>query len=211
MRSEALRKEKKMRRNNIIIGIILLALMIFSMFAVYFSNPSNNISQDLEYNGYTFAIENVQGGQMFSVVVEGQKYIFYSLPADAKRIMENKTGISELSSSGRIIFVNEPLGLNSQVSSDQLYFDLIVKDLKTLSGKQILSGISEEDSLNPELVVYNCEDAYDLSPVLTLRKGVYSQMNITEVSDNCFEITSDTMSLLILRDYLIYRHLGILI
>lgn len=211
MRSEALRKEKKMRRNNIIIGIILLALMIFSMFAVYFSNPESNMNQDLEYNGYTFAIENVQGGQMVSVVVDGQKYMFYSLPADAKRTMENRTGISVLSSSGKIIFVKEPLGLNEQVSSDQLYFDLMSKDLKAFSGKQIVSGLSEEDPLNPDMVVYGCEDAYESSPVLTLRKGIYSQMNITEVSDNCFEITSDTMSLLILRDYLIYRHLGIIV
>jgi hypothetical protein len=210
MRSETIRKEKKMRRNNTIIGILLLSLMVFSMFAYYFSSPDGDVNPDLKYNNYTFAVEDVQGGQMISTTVNNQKYFFYTLPSEAKRTVENLTGVSIMRSSPKIIFVNEPLGLNNQVSSDQLYFDVMATDVMSFSGKQIVLGLSAQDDFSDK-TVYACENSSSNSPVVRLKKGIYQQINITEVSDNCFEITSDTMNLLILRDYLIYTSLNIIV
>jgi hypothetical protein len=210
MRSQTLRKEKKMRRNNIIIGVILLSVMIFSMFAYYFSSANNNVNPNLQYNGYTFTIENVKGGQMVSTSINNKKYLFYTLPQDSKSIMENMTGVNVISASPKIIFVNEPLGLNEQASSDQLYFGTLVRDLQSYSGKQIISGVTISDPLSEKLV-YTCDNATATSPVVIFKKGTYTQMNITQNSTDCFEVTSDAMSLLTLRDYLIYKSLNIIV
>lgn len=210
MRSEAIRKERKMRRNNIIIGIILLLLMVFSMFAVYFNGQNNDVNSNLEYNGYKFTVEDVNGGQMAATVVNGQKYYFYNLPQDAKAEIEVLEGIDIIRSSTKIMFVKEPLGLNSQASSEELYFDAIVLDLQSFSGKQVLSGFSEEDVFSDK-AVYTCENATADSPVIMLSKGAYQKINITQISEGCFELESDARGLLLLRDYLIYSSLNIIV
>jgi hypothetical protein len=208
MRSETLRKERRMRRNNIIIGLILLFVMVFSMLGVYV-NRADQQTNGMSYNGYNFKIENVQGGQMASTDVNGQKYYFYTLPVDAKRIIENLTGINEMGRATKIIFTNEPLGLNNQASSEQIYFDKLVLDMQTTSGKQIVSGLSAPDEFLDKQV-YSCANASDSSVVVMFKKGIYQNINITEISNNCFEVKSDTSNILAFRDYLMYKSLGII-
>jgi hypothetical protein len=210
MRRHTVRKEKRMRRNNIIIGAILLSLMVFSMFAVYFSNPENMADPNLEYNGYKLNVEDTNGGQMLTTTVNGQKYYFYTLPIEAKATIENITGVDVMKASPKIIFLTEPLGLNTQASSEQVYFEALVADVKQFSDKTIVSGISEEDTFSDK-IVYTCNDASVNSPVFILRvEETYTTMTIEETEDYCYDIKSDARSLLSLRDYLIYSSLKII-
>ncbi|MFA6072507.1 MAG: hypothetical protein WC758_00140 [Candidatus Woesearchaeota archaeon] len=208
MRSESIRKEKRMRRNNILIGLALLFLMVFSMLAIYVDD-SSSVNPDLVYNGYKFEIEDVNGVQRATTVINSQKYSFYTLPQDSILLIENITGISELNTAETIIFANEPLGLNSQASSEQLYFDIIVLDLQLGSGKRILSGISAQDEYSTKQV-YTCSDASVTTPLVFLKKGTFQGIKMTQISPYCYMLESDSMSLLSFRDYLMYSSLGII-
>lgn len=208
MRSESIRKEKRMRRNNIIIGSILLFTMVFSMLAVYVSNDSG-ANSDLTYNGHTFEIEELNGGQMATLLVNGQKYAFYTLPEDTLRAVGNLTGLSVISSAPSVIFTKEPLALGAQAASSEIYYDVMIFDVRAASGKNILSGLSREDEYSDKMV-YTCDDASESSPVVKLKSGVFSSINITEVEPYCFELESDSMNILYLRDYVIYKSLGII-
>jgi hypothetical protein len=209
MRRHTIRKEKRMKRNNMIIGIILLSLMVFSLFAIYFSNPENMVDPNLEYNGYQFNVEDIDGGQMLTTTVNEQKYYFYTLPIESKTTIENITGVDVMRISPKIIFLTEPLGINTQASSEQVYFEALVNDVKQFSDKTIVSGISEEDAFSDK-IVYTCSDASVNSPVFILRKGTYTSMTIEETDDYCYDIKSDALGLLSLRDYLIYSSLKII-
>jgi hypothetical protein len=207
MRRDSRRKERKTRRNNIIIGSVLLFTMVFSMLAIYVSSPDS--SSDLTYNGHTFKVVDSNGNQMVTTSVNGKDYSFYTMPSDAIRLMANITGVQEMASAQKIIFVKEPLGLNNQASSAQRYLDVTVFDLQTLSGKTILSGVSEKDDLSDKRV-YSCNDSSVSSPVVLMKDGVYSAMNITQVGAHCYELRSDGMNILVLRDYLLYKSSGII-
>lgn len=206
MRSRSLRKERRMKRNNIIIGIILLVLMVGSMLAVTIGNSSD---ANLVYGDYVFKIEDVEGGQMATTKVNGQKYYFYSLPSDALALFQNQTAVRDISFAQTIILVKEPLNLGSQASSDHVVFDQLALDLGALSEKTIITGISKEDEFSQKLV-YTCNDASDTTAVIMLQNGTYSSTNISPISDNCYGLKSDSMGILILRDYLVYRSLGII-
>ncbi|MGV8162552.1 MAG: hypothetical protein ACP5N2_04445 [Candidatus Nanoarchaeia archaeon] len=208
MRSESIRKEKRMKRNNIIIGGILLLLMVFSMLAVAVIDPQTQ--SELSYNGYEFSVIDSEGGQMVLTKVNNQEYSFYTMPLDAKRIIENVTGIDVISSSSTLIFAKEPLGLGNSASSEQLYYSLLIYDLKVASEKTILSGLSAQDDYSNEKV-YTCDDASEFTPVIMMKKGIYTSLNIDVIEPNCFELSSDPLNILILRDYLLYKSLGIIV
>jgi hypothetical protein len=207
MDSRSKKQERKARRNVIIAGLIMIFLMVFSMLAVYVSNQENNA---LKYGNTTFNIEQVQGSQMYSTKLNGQKYYFYTLPDAATAAIGDLTGIDRISTATTLIFTENPLGIDAQASSEQITFYGVAKDLSMTAGKTILAGITKEDSLSTQKV-FTCDNATTNMPVLMLNESVYSvNINVTEIKPNCFEINAGGMDLLIMRDYILYRSLGII-
>ncbi|MGV8169167.1 MAG: hypothetical protein ACP5N3_03870 [Candidatus Nanoarchaeia archaeon] len=207
MRSESLRRERRRKRNVIIIGLVMVFLMVFSMLAVIVNNP--DAQNDLTYNGYEFTVKDMDGGQVVVTKVNGQEYFFYTLPQDALRMMENATGVQELVSANTLIFAKEPLGLGVQATSEQLYYNLLIYDLKSYSGKSVLSGISEKEDFSSEKV-YDCGYASASSTVVLMKRGTFASLNMTKVEPYCFEFRSSGGDVLVLRDYLLYKSLGII-
>ncbi len=207
MESKSKRQQKKTKRNIIIAGMIMIFLMIFSMLGVYLN--SQDAANTLKYNTFSFNIEQIQGGQMYTTKLNGQKYYFYTLPDAAITSIGNLTGIDRISAASTLIFTKDPLSINQQASSEQITFSGIAADLSATAGKTILVGITTEDSLSGQIVL-NCNNANTSSPVLMLKEGTYSSINITEKKPNCFEISSNGMDLLVMRDYLLYKSLGII-
>ena len=78
-------KEKKIRRNQLIMGVILILLMIFSTIGFAFSsNISGSVVEEVEYNNIEFNRESTVGYWTFDV--QGQEYItFYNAKEFAVR------------------------------------------------------------------------------------------------------------------------------
>ena len=71
---------KKTRRNQIVVGIVLVVLMLFSILGYSFgSNPSTSTSQTVEYNGYNFT----SSGGLWSLSVGETAFGFASHPKNA--------------------------------------------------------------------------------------------------------------------------------
>jgi hypothetical protein len=206
MASRLKKQEKKTKRNIIIAGLIMIFLMVFSMLGVYLNSQEES---SLKYNTFNFKIEQVQGYQMYTTKLNNQKYYFYTLPEAAKTNIANLTGIDRISTANTLIFIKDPLGIDQQASSEQITFNGIATDLSATTSKTILIGITKEDPLSGQKV-FSCNNATSSAPILVLKEGNYQSINITEEKPNCFMLSASGMDILILRDYLLYKSLGII-
>jgi hypothetical protein len=207
MESRTKKQQRKTKRFIIIAGLIMIFLMVFSMAGVYLNGQSENA---LKYGNFSFKVEQVQNSQMYTTSLNGQKYYFYTLPDAAKSSIGTLNGMDRIGSANTLIFTEEPLGLDQQASSERITFNGIATDLSSTTSKTILIGITKQDQLSGQRV-FSCNNATSASPVLILNESVYSAtINITEVKPNCFELSSNGMDILIMRDYLLYRSLGVI-
>lgn len=77
-------QEKRKRRNQLIIGLVLIGLMVFSSVGFAFSNTSETgtESESLDYNGFIFT----KKGDYWSVTINGYDFITKHNPREVEDI-----------------------------------------------------------------------------------------------------------------------------
>ena len=76
--------DKKKRKNQLLIGIVLIGLMVVSTagYSLIENKSNNNDIGVQKYNGLTF----VQNGNLWQANINGQQMVFQYLPEDVKNI-----------------------------------------------------------------------------------------------------------------------------
>ena len=183
-------KEKKQKRNNIILGIILVSLMLFSTMGYAFFSGGNNTSKK-EYNGFDF----IETNGFWATEIEGQVFYFTYLPSEIENVPIQ--GVYNLQD-----YSEKPLYF---VNTDEAIGEI----LRTL-GKYILryQEACINDCNNTELPKKTCTEniiifqkSEDLeSSSEEIKTEVYKQ-------DNCVYIIGDFIKA---SDAFLYRLLGVI-
>lgn len=180
--------EKKQKRNQIILGIIMIALMVASTagYAFFSGNKSGN-SQKSTYNGVKFTL-NEDG--LWHFKLGETEFATYNLPNEVK---DNIT-----------ININKNLAdfntnvLYFEANSDSQAAQNIMVNLGRFAGKVQFACLGNCDQ---DLPIKNCSDN-----IISIKNG---NENVIREEDNCIFITSND-NILKSSDALIYRVLKII-
>ncbi|MCF7871540.1 hypothetical protein K9L97_00745 [Candidatus Woesearchaeota archaeon] len=207
--------DRKKKRNSIIIGIILVGLMIFSMAGYALSNNNAPVNADFsgfDYEDYSFETRQNNGNYFYVTKINGFEVAFYSTPYQVNKLSLDEDFLESFLFGDNIYFSSEPLPVNGQVPLYQQYLDLIVPDIMSSTNRPIMRGYLKTDMFN-EGTVITCDDASNSTSVVVYAgepnnvtsAGIYSS-NIS----GCFDMYVSAADLILLRDYLVYVHWGIL-
>ncbi len=185
--------KKKQKRNQVIIGIALVVLMVSSTigFAVVFNNsPGTNTSEDekISYNGIEFT-KGQQGLWEFNV--QGSTFTTYYSPKDTESIEINlSANIND--------FAQKPLYFSS---TNKEAISEIATNIGRISSRAQEACLNEETCENKELPIKTCSD----NIIIILE----SNETKTYKQDKCIFIESPKEDHLMLSDKLVFRILGI--
>ena len=207
--SRIVREEKRRKRNSLIMGSILVFLMVFSL-AAYGISQNNESANSFEYNGFKFQAENVQGGVLLFTNINGQKIGFYTDPLASQNVADSDFAGLSLRRVSSVVFSKEPVS-GFDVAYNQVYYDAMIFDFQRFSQKNVLMGVTKEEVFNP-VPVYTCEDATLTTMVFILSQGPFEveTPEIVKLDENCYGVRADMYQIFIVRDYLLYKLLGVL-
>lgn len=180
-------KDKKIRRNQIIIGVILILLMVLSTagYAVFNRDP-NQISGKFKYNNFEFKNEN----GYWTTNINDLNYYFLYTPNDVNK--------RELILNSINNYHNKPLYINSENFEAR---QNIIRNLYYISSNIQDACLEGEKCSNEELPVKNCNDNF-----IIIKEGeekIYQE-------NNCVFISGSYENLQLLTEEFIYKILGII-
>jgi hypothetical protein len=201
------RKDKREKRNKIIVGIIVSFLMVSSIAGFVILNSTNN----QEVNKFTLTYSNKDyeftrkqdnlGNQYYEVSSDKGIFTTYYHPQQLNNIEISQEVISVIKNTNFFYLTFDPQ------QSDLSYVDYLRFDLKN----NIPQAIYFEEGITRESDVYNlplitCQNATPYVPVIFLKNSTMT--NITMI-DNCINLEFPTYEILKIRDMLVYLLQGI--
>lgn len=210
------RAERKKKRNNTILGIILVAIMVFSSlaFAVFSNTGASSHTSAFNFSGYSFTIQTVNGNNLYETTINNQKVQFYSTPFDADKLNVSSDFKKNYLFSNILIISSTAPPLEGVFPMYEQYINGISKEVEGITKKRVLRGYLTEDPIN-EYQKYDCSNAANDTPVIiyygsnnpdeTRTTGIYNTNQ-----SNCYEFVGNEQDILILRDYLVYYNMGVL-
>lgn len=180
-------EEKKQKRNQIVIGILLVLVITASTFGIVKNSfGTEDASNKIEYNGLTFTKQN----NFWLTKIEGFDFAFRSNPKEIEKIPAEN--LSSLES-----YYNQPLYIETK--RQEIYSE-ISYNLEGFA-QRIQPGCFDEKDCGEGVPVKTCED----------------NLIIIEISDedkivqdgNCVFIEGNNETLLKNTDYFLFKLLGI--
>lgn len=108
--------EKKQKRNNAIMVIFLVFILLGSTFGIIVNSFGNNSSSDsstsLKYNGYDFVYQN----NYWNVDLSGKTYSFLNSPKDTESLVLGKDNVSKTIQD----YTNVPVYIYSEYSGAEI-------------------------------------------------------------------------------------------
>ncbi|MDD5191550.1 MAG: hypothetical protein PHX96_00265 [Candidatus Nanoarchaeia archaeon] len=184
-------KGKKVRRSQLIIGLILILVMVFGTVGYAFSDKSDENPEKIEYNSVKF----IKANEYWNFNLNGNSFITKYNPKE----VENITLVSYLSINS---YTNKPLYIVSD--SNEPNYE-ISRNLNPFVLRIQNSCISEEDCIG-NLPVKNCSE----DNVIIIKEP--KTEGITESifqQDNCIFITSSIENQTRYADVFLFKILGI--
>ena len=182
------KEEKKNKRNQLIVGIVLTSILLVSVFGYGFGTEDTEDSTVI-YNGYEFVEEN---GFWF-VEIAGFEFSFRYNPNEVEQINSNLNFLE--SYYGKPLYVS----WDDIESGSEIYRNLI--DQNSIVQRMQLACLEGEVCENEELPIKTCEDNF-----IIIRES-----NITEViqEDNCVFIRGQTEDLAKITDGFLLKIIGV--
>lgn len=188
--------ERKRKKNNLILGLILIGIMLFSVLGYGLSyyngggndNKDNQEGQEISYNGFDFVNNN---GFWFTQI-NGESYSFFYNP---EQISVKNIEVPNLDyyKDKTVYIVSENPGAESEISSN-LYSSTSRIQKACLEGKECA---------NDALPIKTCEDN-----VIVIESDPESKGEIYQ-EENCIFIKGQDSELIKLSDEFIFHVLGI--
>ncbi|MFH1211563.1 MAG: hypothetical protein V1659_01395 [Candidatus Woesearchaeota archaeon] len=183
------------RTRIIIMGLFIVAVMVFSSFAVFMDNPASG----LKYNGFSFKYDDT--GQMFSVKINKEEFFFRNHPADLEYINVSKEAVELYKNADEVYITFEP--------KEDIYlglFDSLRLDFSKNSGRNVLGATTESSTLY-DLPVKTCQDANQTSAVIYLKVGDATSVSL---DDSCIIFEAREYGFIKLRDRFYYALFGVM-
>ncbi len=177
-------EEKKQKRNQIIVGIILIFVMLGSVFGIIVGSFEKEDNSKINYNGFEFAKQN----NRWILNIGNFNFIFQYNPYQVEEI--NSENLKYLDN-----YYNKPLYISSE--SNEAISEIYI-NLKQIAQRIQFACINEKEC-EGDLPVKTCEDNF-----IIIKKGNSSEIvqdencvfikgaeeNLTEISDEfLFQIT----------------------
>lgn len=183
-------EQKKAKRNQLIIGVALVGLMVLSVFGIIANSfGKEEESDEVNYNGYLFEESNG-----FYILTLGQdQFYFKSNPLELKDL-EYESNYSKLITN----YVSFPLYLDSK---DQLSYSELYQNLISYVQKIQPACLNEEDCANQDYPIKTCQDS-----LIIIRE---SENNNIYQEENCIFIEGKKEDLIKLTDKFLFKIIGI--
>lgn len=182
--------ERKHKRNQWILGVVLVVVMFGSVFGIVVNSFGNDgESTEIEYNGYTFFVE----GNYFTLILGESKFYFSNGP-DTVDSLRKEVNISKVLP----VYAGKTLYLYSEdtEASSELY-----QNLNPYVSRMQLACESEESCKDDSFPIKTCEDNFILIKESTQNK-IYEK-------ENCVYIEGKKEDLTKLADEFLFHILGI--
>ncbi|MFP4568001.1 MAG: hypothetical protein ACLFN8_03580 [Candidatus Woesearchaeota archaeon] len=206
---QSTKKEQKRKRRNLIAGLVMLFLMVFSILAIALDN-TGRMQTSFEFNNHTIN-QKVEYNDIFQqdilkyyTTINEQEIEFYFPPGTMNQININATNINTIKTAQTIQFTREPMHDELDYTANVFFFELLKQEYNIYSSKIITSGITNTSTLEMEQPIITCKDATNTAPVIKL-SNTTGPLKITEIETYCFEIEGTNDNLLMISDYLLYK------
>ncbi|MCC7574466.1 hypothetical protein KO361_02650 [Candidatus Woesearchaeota archaeon] len=204
--------EKRRKRNNALIGLVLVFLMVFSILA--FSLDLSNDQSIIVFNDVSFSQRVIFDDKVFMqelvrfhADLGGDVFLFFS-PFEAG-LVNVSADLSFLKQADRVLFSRRPVSEEFEFNANLLFFDVLVFEFAEYSFKPAKYGLFSHSVYESDREVINCDSASSSSPVFVLSEEVGSPA-ILEISPFCFEVVGNGESLLRVSDYLLLSVQGVI-
>jgi len=186
------KEEKRQKRNQIIVGVALVLVMLFSTLGFAFNGSGSDDQQVLKYNSFNFV--NIDG--YWVLELGNYLFSFYNFPDS--NISYNSEGEFNLLNS----YSGKPLYLFSEDSNSEseIYRNLFSRNAPIV---QRVNGGCLNDTLNcpSEFPIKTCDDIVILI--------MESDENKITQDNNCVFIEGKSEDLLELTDEFLYKIIGV--
>jgi len=180
-------ERKREKRNQIIMSVVLVFLMVTSIFGIMIGNSTSN----LKYGDYKFKEDN----NHYITKINDKEMFFYTLPSQAEYINLSSNISNKIKESYLVMISFNP---NDQVSLQTI--ELARFDFAQFMDKPVFNGILEE-SVDYSLPILTCANATQQTPMIIF--NVSDNFGFIE-KDNCIYLNGRGMDFLRLRDRLLY-------
>jgi len=183
-------QKRKAKKNQLIIGLTLVGLMILSTFGIIVNSFGNNEETDeITYNGYVFE----ESGGIYSLKLGEAEFYFRTNPEEIKNL-EYESNHSKLISD----YLSKPLYIDSP---NQIPYAELYQNLYPFAQKIQPACIDEKNCASGEYPIKTCEDE-----MIIVRKK--SNNNIYQ-EENCIFIEAKNEDLNKLTDKFLFTLIGI--
>jgi len=184
-------EQKKTKRNQLIVGLVLIFVMILSTFGIVMNSMGNStkIKNKVDYNGYTFNLNN----NLWNLKLGNYQFSFYNNPLEVENLSIYLEGnLTKLNS-----YVSQPLYLSSEdyLSSSEIY-----NSLSSFVERTQLACYKNE-SCTGDFPIKNCDDNF----IIILESNETS----IKQQDKCVFIRGQKEELIKLTDLFLFKILGI--
>lgn len=199
------KKVKKLKRNKIIIGVILIIFLVSSIGSFVFIRGNDSTNTDkftlqLSNGKYEFVRKFDGIGNLYYEVNSGEFTVFY-LPSDLYRVSIDENAALLIQNSPYLYLTFDPN------QSELSYMDYLRFDIRNNipSSRYVQDAITQPSPIY-DLPVVTCNNATPTVPVIIARNATHT--NIT-VSGNCINVDFVSYDILRVRDLLIYLFHGV--
>lgn len=189
-----MRKKEPKKWGIILITLFMTLSMVFSIFAIFIGNQSNQ----LKYNGFKFTLTN----EGYKVKVGDRFHTFSNYPSHLERFNFSDDSKKLLSESVAIAMIFNP----NLTIDDLSYIDYARFDFDDKIDKPVYFAITEE-SESYLLPVLDCKNATSEIPFLVF--NISTDTSIVE-DGNCIVMNAKLMDIIALEERIAYQMLGVM-
>lgn len=208
-------ERKKQKRNQIIVGIILIGVLVMSVFGIFVNsfgqNNSGSTGGTVEYNGYDF----VNQDNLWYTQVGENQFAFSKNPFEINRLVENSSleiqgKINELGS-----YSGKPLYVYSQNYEARLEIlrnmnERVLRAQNACPGGNITQEYPELGNLDceSEWPIKSCDENFIILKTYENESSGNKDPKIIQ-EDNCLIVLGKSEDITKLTDYSIFKIAGI--
>lgn len=191
--SKEAKREIRMKRT---MSIVLAGLMLFSVFAIGLSYIN---TEKIEYNGFEFKENSVNGNAVLETKVDGKKVFIYTYP-NSSMMIPSEGDLSIIQNKDLIFIVNPNSDLVALI-------DLMRYEYSQFSDNNFIPAADGVYNNSPYIHHFSCENATKEIPIIHFIESNEST-NIKE-ENNCITINMYNEDAIYIRDRLAMTITGI--
>jgi len=184
-------KDKKTKRKQLVVGLILIGVMIFGSLGYAFNGWDSENSEKINYNGISFVKDN-SGYWDFNI--QGSEFMTKYNPKETENLsFFSYTNIND--------YLNKPLYFVSEFNEPNFEISRNLKD----SVLRIQNACLSKDNCLGDFPIKNCS----VDNIIIVREPLENESENIYSDENCVFITADAENQTLYADVFLFKVLGI--